>query len=160
MMPIRPRVPNKLPVPRPHVPLHLLRILCRLVLQQGPGQYPWSNMSTGSPARDRASASLPPPNPTSYGPSGPSPPPLDLESDDPEPDREHAPSPTPTIPGHVPSTHIPVPAIADHRNRPWPPADDRTLIRWKMDSKSRPSWKTIASRMNALRKAARLDGNG
>ena len=57
------------------------------------------------------------------------------------PDREQAPSPTPTVPGHVPSTHIPAtesthstpnpldPAIADHRNRPWPPADDRTLIR-------------------------------
>ena len=66
---------------------------------------------------------------------------LDLESDDPEPDRERAPSPTPTVPGYVPSTHIPAtesthstpnpldPAIADHRNRPWPPADDRTLIR-------------------------------
>ena len=40
------------------------------------------------------------------------------------------------------------PAIVDHRNRPWPPADDKTLIRWKMDSKSRPAWKTIASRMN------------
>ena len=114
----------------------------------------------GSPARDRGPASLPPPNPTSYVPAGPSPPHLDLESDDPEPDRERAPSPTPTVPGHVPSTHIPAPAsthstpnpldpaIVDHRNRPWPPADDRTLIRWKMDSKSRPSWKTIASRMN------------
>ena len=70
---------------------------------------------------------------------------LDLESDDPEPDRERAPSPTPTVPGYVPSMD---PAIADHRNRPWPPADDRTLIRFKLDSKSRPSWKTIASRMN------------
>ena len=122
----------------------------------------------GSPPRHGASSSLPPPNPTSHGPSG-LPPPADrhptlrphlhLESDDPEPDRERAPSPTPTVPGYVPSTHIPAtestnptpnpldPAIADHRNRPWPPADDRTLIRWKMDSKSRPSWKTIASRM-------------
>ena len=114
----------------------------------------------GSPARDRGLASPPPPDPTSYVPTGPSPPHLDLESDDPEPDRERAPSPTPTVPGHVPSTHIPVPAsthsnpnpldpaIVDHRNRPWPPADDITLIRWKMDSKSRPAWKAIASRMN------------
>ena len=114
----------------------------------------------GSPARDRGLASPPPPDPTSYVPTGPSPPHLDLESDDPEPDRERAPSPTPTVPGHAPSTHIPVPAsthsnpnpldpaIVDHRNRPWPPADDKTLIRWKMDSKSRPAWKTIARRMN------------
>ena len=86
----------------------------------------------GSPARDRGHTSPPPLNPASSGPTGPPPPHLDLESDDPEPDRERAPSPTPTVPGHVPSNHIPVPAsthsnpnpldpvIVDHRNRPWP----------------------------------------
>ena len=40
------------------------------------------------------------------------------------------------------------PAIVDHRNRPWPPCDDRELAQYKMDTKSRPSWKTIAKRMN------------
>ena len=74
--------------------------------------------------------------------------------------RERAPSPTPTVPGHVPATRLNAPdsthsmpnpldpAIADHRNCPWPPADDRTLIRFKLDTKSRPSWKTIATRLN------------
>ena len=114
----------------------------------------------GSPARDSGRENPLPAHPISYGPTRPSPPLLDFESDDPEPDRERAPSPTPTIPGHVPSTHTPGPvsthsnpnpldpAIADHRNRTWPPANDKTLIRWKMDSKSRPAWKTIAARMN------------
>ena len=76
----------------------------------------------GSPARDRGPASPPPPDPTSYVPTGPSPPHLDLESDDPEPDRERAPSPTPTVPGHVPSTHIPVPASTHSNPNPLDPA--------------------------------------
>ena len=38
--------------------------------------------------------------------------------------------------------------IVDHRNRPWPPCDDRELAQYKMDTKSRPSWKTIAKRMD------------
>ena len=118
----------------------------------------------GSPARAKSHRGPPLLNPASSATTGPPPPhlmePTDLESDDPEPDRERAPSPAPTVPGHVPPTHIPViasthanpnpldPAIADHRNRPWPPSDDKALIRWKMDSKSRPAWKTIACRMN------------
>ena len=53
------------------------------------------------------------------------------------------------------------PAIVDHRNRPWPPCDDRELAQYKMDTKSRPSWKTIAKRMNlALLGAVKPDGRG
>ena len=123
----------------------------------------------GSPTREGASSSIPPSHPIPPDPSGPPPSSahrthtsLELESDDPEPDRERAPSPATTIPGYIPSAR-PIaadaahpeanpldPAIADHRHRPWPPADDRTLIRFKMDTKSRPSWKTIASRLNPI----------
>ena len=85
---------------------------------------------------------------------------IDADSDDLDHGVAKAPSPTPTLPGHTSSTHaIPVeapspapnpldPALADHRNRPWPPCDDREFIQYKMDTKSRPSWKTIAKRMN------------
>ena len=115
----------------------------------------------GSPTRDGASSSIHPIRPTP--PDSSDPPPaarhtsLDFDSDDPEPDREKAPSPATTILGHTSTTRANAadptpnpldPAVADHRNRPWPPADDRALIRFKMDSKSRPSWKTIASRLN------------
>ena len=84
---------------------------------------------------------------------------VESDSDEPEPAAAKASSPTPTIPGYVsPAPVIPVdppapvpnhldPAIADHRNRPWPPCDDRELVQYKMDTKSRPSWKTIAKRM-------------
>ena len=84
----------------------------------------------------------------------------DVDSD-PEPVVAKASSPTPTIPGHEsPAPVIPMdasgptytkpldPAVADHRNRPWPPCDDRELIQYKMDTKSRPSWKTLARRMS------------
>ena len=119
----------------------------------------------GSPTREGASSSIHPSHPAPTDPSGHPPPSarhtsVELDSDEQEPDRERAPSPAPTVPGYIPSNRHNAtestpsapnpldPAIADHRNRPWPPADDRTLIRFKMDTKSRPSWKTIASRLN------------
>ena len=94
------------------------------------------------------------------------------DSDEPEPAAAKASSPAPTIPGHVsPAPVIPVdlpapvptnldPAVADHRNRPWPPCDDREFAQYKVDTKSRPSWKTIAKRMTAQLKAVKPDGNG
>lgn len=51
----------------------------------------------------------------------------------------------PSIPSAPPNLD---PAIVDHRNRPLPPCDDRELAQYKMDTKSRPSWQTIAKRMN------------
>ena len=118
----------------------------------------------GSPTRDGASSharstrlaipdsEIPPPTARHTS--------LEVDSDDLDPGVEKTSSPTPTIPGHTSSTPaIPAetthpasnpldPAVADHRNRPWPPSDDRELIRYKMDTKSRPSWKTIANRLN------------
>lgn len=82
---------------------------------------------------------------------------LDVDSD--EPERENPPSPTPTVPGHIstsrktpaaPASHASTPAdpnAPDYRNRPWPPADDKALIQFKLDSKSRLSWKTIATKL-------------
>ena len=119
----------------------------------------------GSPTREGVSSSIHPSRPAPPDPSGPPPTSarhtsLEVESDDPEPARERAPSPAPAILGHTSSTRPNTadsthsapnpldPVIADHRNRPWPPADDRTLIRFKMDTKSRPSWKTMASKLN------------
>ena len=84
----------------------------------------------------------------------------DSDSDEPEPAVAKASSLAPTIPGHAsPAPAIPMdtsaptpnpldPAVADHRNRPWPPCDNRELIQYKMDTKSRPSWKTIARKMS------------
>ena len=118
----------------------------------------------GSPTCEGASSSIHPIRPAPPDPSGPPPAArhtfLEVESDDPELDREKGPSPATTILGHTSSTRANAadpthsapnpldPAVADHRNRPWPPADDRTPIRFKMDSKSRPSWKTIVSKLN------------
>ena len=59
-------------------------------------------------------------------------------------------SPAPVIPVDLPApvtTNLD-PAVADHKNRPWPPCDNRELAQYKMDTKSRPSWKTIAKRVN------------
>lgn len=32
-------------------------------------------------------------------------------------------------------------------NRPWPDIDDNELIGYKLDTRSRPAWKTIGQRM-------------
>ena len=80
---------------------------------------------------------------------------VDSDSEEPNHPAAKASPPTPTNPVHsCPAPSIPSapanldPAIVDHRNRPWPPCDDRELAQYKMDTKSRPSWKTIAKRMN------------
>jgi hypothetical protein len=58
-----------------------------------------------------------------------------------------APAPTPADPvgplrepDHEPSAPHPV---INMGNRPWPEGDDNELIRYKLDTHSRPSWKTI-----------------
>ena len=113
----------------------------------------------GSPTREGDSSNTHPIRPAISDSEGPPPTArhtsLEVDSDDPDPGRAKAPSPSPTILGHTSSTranpadsthstsnHLD-PAVADHRNRPWPPCDDNELICYKMDTKSRPSWKTI-----------------
>lgn len=43
---------------------------------------------------------------------------------------------------------VPNPVI-NMGNRPWPEADDNELIGYKLDARSRPSWKTIGQRMRS-----------
>ena len=149
---VRPRVPNKPLDPLLHVQSRTLRTLHRFVRSS---KRPRTTSTVehvnrfGSPTREGVSSIIHPSRPAPPDPSGPPPSSvrhtsLEVESDDPEPDRERAPSPATTILGHTSSTRpnaadstnsVPNPldpAIADHRNRPWPPADDRTLIRFKM----------------------------
>ena len=63
----------------------------------------------------------------------------------------------PLFPMHLQLQRIRVPQLGDQRsrkpphvdrggalNRPWPPCDDQELVNYKLDTKARPSWKTIA----------------
>jgi hypothetical protein len=43
-----------------------------------------------------------------------------------------------------------------HTLRPWTPADDQELISMKQDTKSRPSWKTIGSRLHRDHQACKM----
>ena len=64
-----------------------------------------------------------------------------------------APAPVPVDPvgpHREPDHEPPVPnPVINMGNRPWPEADDNEFIGYKLDARSRPSWKTIGQRMRS-----------
>ena len=100
------------------------------------------------------SATITDPEPEADPTSVRHPPHVDSDSEDPKhpaakasptPSNPVRPCPTPSLPSAPANLD---PALVDHRNRPWPPCEDHELAQYKMDTKSRPSWKTIAKRLD------------